>query len=667
MGSGPSKRKEQSFGRQNEKVDFIKKQGEQDDEDQVSISSDDFDKGNKKNIVGKNTDFEKIQTIIEGIMEVLGSSEDFSETGILTNLRQAVKIYFALKRTRRDDLNAICNIMLRKGILDVFIRMWDHFHLNPEDFYSNATTLNFRIMKQMKLLLWNYSDKCADLPKAISKKGEVVRRLMKELTMPELGVENLKRQQLRYMIKGTLSILMNCVRHCNKIKIHIRKNNGIDTLLAYEKSTYLIIKAEVYILLAYCITEEENTRIVTGSGVIGFIVNVLSSAVASPNHVAKKYLFSAQETVIALNKLAQNDENKKTIVEAGVLPILTRLLSDEKKTTPEEQYETINCIWTLAFHTENKDRIINEPCLIDITKRLKLRSGMDARAKLHKACCSLLFILDLEERLYEEELKPHTKTKHVMLSYNWEVQETMIKLREYLRQKGYEVWMDVEKMQDSILSAMAEAIENAAIVLVAMTETYKNSNPCRTEAEYAYRREVAVLPLLLQSEYVADGWLGAMVGTKLYVDLSGGFHEKKFAEVAQQISGIVSSSKILEHNPVLAKPVNASTLSTQSNDGGGNGPQESLLGFSILQYNIPCSNWSKQKVLEWCKCMGLKDQDSFPKLDGASLSQLCKMLIRSPDNYYSVLRNDFHFSAEDVLIMTDAVEELLANKLLERD
>jgi len=35
-------------------------------------------------------------------------------------------------------------------------------------------------------------------------------------------------------------------------------------------------------------------------------------------------------------------------------------------------------------------------------------------------------------------------------------------------------------MEGSILSGMAEAVENATVVIIVMTEKYKNSNPCRT-------------------------------------------------------------------------------------------------------------------------------------------------------------------------------------------
>jgi hypothetical protein len=47
------------------------------------------------------------------------------------------------------------------------------------------------------------------------------------------------------------------------------------------------------------------------------------------------------------------------------------------------------------------------------------------------------------------------------------------------QQEGLEVWIDIERMGGSTLSAMAEAVENASVVLICMSEKYKLSPNCR--------------------------------------------------------------------------------------------------------------------------------------------------------------------------------------------
>ena len=68
------------------------------------------------------------------------------------------------------------------------------------------------------------------------------------------------------------------------------------------------------------------------------------------------------------------------------------------------------------------------------------------------------------------------------------------------------------------LEAMAKAVENAAVILVCVSERYKESPNCRSEAEYAYQLKKDIIPLKMQRNYTADGWLGMFVGTKLWID-----------------------------------------------------------------------------------------------------------------------------------------------------
>lgn len=65
---------------------------------------------------------------------------------------------------------------------------------------------------------------------------------------------------------------------------------------------------------------------------------------------------------------------------------------------------------------------------------------------------------------------------------------------------------------------MANAVEDAAVVIMCMSENYKNSASCRTEADYAYNLRKPIIPIRTQPDYIARGWLGAIAGTRLYFD-----------------------------------------------------------------------------------------------------------------------------------------------------
>ena len=70
-----------------------------------------------------------------------------------------------------------------------------------------------------------------------------------------------------------------------------------------------------------------------------------------------------------------------------------------------------------------------------------------------------------------------------MISYQWDVQQSMIQLKNQLQAKGYKVWMDIDEMGGSTLESMASAVENASVVLVGVSQKYKESPNCRSGSD----------------------------------------------------------------------------------------------------------------------------------------------------------------------------------------
>ena len=62
---------------------------------------------------------------------------------------------------------------------------------------------------------------------------------------------------------------------------------------------------------------------------------------------------------------------------------------------------------------------------------------------------------------------------HLMISYQWDVQLTVLRVSASMRTRGFRVWVDTEMMSGSTLDAMAAAVEGAHCVLVCVTERYK--------------------------------------------------------------------------------------------------------------------------------------------------------------------------------------------------
>ena len=76
-------------------------------------------------------------------------------------------------------------------------------------------------------------------------------------------------------------------------------------------------------------------------------------------------------------------------------------------------------------------------------------------------------------------------------------------------------------MTGSTVDSMALAVENAEVMLIGVSRHYKESTNCRLEAQYAMQREVPTIPLMLVDGYRADGWLGMLIGTRMWYGFFG--------------------------------------------------------------------------------------------------------------------------------------------------
>lgn len=83
---------------------------------------------------------------------------------------------------------------------------------------------------------------------------------------------------------------------------------------------------------------------------------------------------------------------------------------------------------------------------------------------------------------YEQEETSSTSGAnrgHVMISYQWDNQKLIQKIRDRLQENGVKCWMDIDDMQGSTVDAMAKAVENAEFVLICYSTKYHESPNCR--------------------------------------------------------------------------------------------------------------------------------------------------------------------------------------------
>eukprot|EP00457_Paulinella_chromatophora_P005546 gb/GEZN01005563.1/.p1 GENE.gb/GEZN01005563.1/~~gb/GEZN01005563.1/.p1 ORF type:complete len:493 (-),score=118.65 gb/GEZN01005563.1/:177-1655(-) len=146
------------------------------------------------------------------------------------------------------------------------------------------------------------------------------------------------------------------------------------------------------------------------------------------------------------------------------------------------------------------------------------------------------------------------KAPYLMLSYQWDRQALVLQVKEELQRRGWRVWIDTEQMKGSTLAAMAEAVEGAAAVLMFMSSSYQTSDNCRLEAEYCFLQKKPYFPIMVDdpATWKPTGWLGILLGSKLWYDLSHTETDEALKAKLDQLNGSLADTVQLAYDAGLA-------------------------------------------------------------------------------------------------------------------
>ena len=155
----------------------------------------------------------------------------------------------------------------------------------------------------------------------------------------------------------------------------------------------------------------------------------------------------------------------------------------------------------------------------------------DKRLKYSKAfeLLSEYFYIDteLQERLLEAKLYPHTSSKKIFLSHSSKDEQFIKWLNIDLRNKGYNTWLDEWeiKVGDSIPQKISHGIEECDFVIVVLTKEAVKSNWVENEWQAKYWDEikegkVKVLPILLEKCKIPT-----LLKNKKYADFTEGYSD----------------------------------------------------------------------------------------------------------------------------------------------
>jgi len=245
----------------------------------------------------------------------------------------------------------------------------------------------------------------------------------------------------------------------------------------------------------------------------------------------------------------------------------------------------------------------------------------------------------------EEEIHPTSENeeKYVMISYSWAQKETVRQFAEEVKKRGFRIWLDVDMMAGDTVEAMAEAVENASAVIMCVSKAYKESHNCRLEAMYANQLKKHIIPLMVSEEqqYRPDGWLGLLMGVKLYYDgkqpiiAAEEVCNKELTTILQEPPR--DSHQLLNTRSIAVDVDKRNTMVLPAS--------EKSLEASIT--SIPLQAWSKEDVLFWLDDIEFslhKDRMKALNINGKALKELQYMRNVDPIGFHSLIRSDVMFS-----------------------
>ncbi|CAF1332554.1 unnamed protein product [Rotaria sordida] len=230
-------------------------------------------------------------------------------------------------------------------------------------------------------------------------------------------------------------------------------------------------------------------------------------------------------------------------IAAVHMEFLTNTINDSTKAA--RFYSVLESLKNFVQHDQVKIELIKQEVLPVLV------TTDSSQLRLYRAAEGILWKLEKENEAVAKPTILNSYKYDIMISYSHKDKELCLQIHEQLIKDGFRVWLDKDCLRGSTMAGIANAIENSEYVMICMSNMYKQSVYCQSEAHYAFERSCRLIPIIVELNYKPDGWLGIIVSGKIYVDFVkvefGIAYEKLKNEISkQQYQTSTQSSTISE-------------------------------------------------------------------------------------------------------------------------
>jgi hypothetical protein len=217
------------------------------------------------------------------------------------------------------------------------------------------------------------------------------------------------------------------------------------------------------------------------------------------------------------------------------------------------QKPALEILLALSFTNDASSYLKENQKFMTYIRNLSSNTDIE-KSSLQRAAEALLWKLEKETEAVAKPTNSNSYQYDIMISYSHTDKRLCHQIYEQLIKDGFRVWIDREDMHGATMIAMANAIENSNVILICMSDAYKQSVYCQSEAHYAFERQRRLVPLIMEPRYKPDGWLGFIVSGKIYIH---------FLKVEFNVAYEMLKTEISQH---LQKNTNQLTINTKEKD-----------------------------------------------------------------------------------------------------
>ncbi|CAF4902251.1 unnamed protein product [Rotaria sp. Silwood1] len=488
-------------------------------------------------------------------------------------------------------------------------------------------------------------------------------------------------------INTAISFLVNMISE-PAILAQIKESQVTPVFLRLTSCQYQPLVLNIYNLIADTTREEDIKQMHKPGQLLENIINSLKTTLDESSNDT-----SHQEQLFeTLKGLVQHDQMKDEIIKQNAIPFL---LECTNKLTDKSNILIFEILWSLTFREEGALALRSNSNFLNKIQTISQDSNNEP---LKKAVDGLVWKLVREpenlERIAKRQAEEQNNTNQgvktiteeiinsagekqlvtrtiqsantsderifqydMMISYCHADKDLIYKIHKFLVDQGFKIWIDLNNMYGPAMNAMADAVENSEFIILCMSDSYKRSTYCQAEAEYAFNCKRRLLPLIVREGYRPDGWLGFMIGSRIYVDF-GRFDfdtacEKLITEISHQRKQPLPSKSVQVSQHEKPTEVISDKLKTSI-----------TYDHDVVPMDInrkPASNFIKKYVNDWtdsdvldflftenltelmpiCKAM---DGPAIIQLYGMCKSQSSQTFILLDDELKSTYKKKLHIT-----------------------